>query len=645
MNPKQDQAIEKLLNTTARRRRWIRAWQGSWRGLLVGGVIYLLALALYKLAPVSWVVVEVGLYAAIAAVGVGFVWGWSRRITPMDAALFLDRKAGLQDRLSTVLEFKQRPLDPEWKRLMDRDAVACAAQVNPAAYLPVRVPAFSRWAVVVLAAAAGLGFAPEWRTQTQKQTSLDQAVIKDVGRNLVQVSKKEMAEKPAAPEPTRRALEELGELGQRLTAAKLTRDDALKDLAKTSDEMRKRSMELAKNPALKRLERASRNSGSNPNQSAQSLQRKMDALEKELGSRSANDAQDLKKDLENLKNDARAMANQDGAAGEAARQEMARALSELGQKAQDMGMPLESLSDAAAALAAANVEQFLKDLEFAEKDLDKMIEMAQMLAQMQQQAEQLGKDLAEQLQNGQAQAAMETLQKMMDQLNQPGLSQDDLAKLIEDIVKATKAGEQYGDVGKYLSEAAAECKGGNTGEGGEKLAMAQAELAKLMEQMGDAQSLMAAMDALQKAQMCIGNGLCWSQCSGDGGSIRAGNSSRGGRGVGTWSDNDAWAMPDGIQDLWDNSGVNRPDQDGRGHTDRDQVAADSLVPTKVRGQMQPGGAMPSITLKGVSIRGESHVEYTEAVSAAQRDARAALNQEEIPKAYRNAVRDYFDDFK
>jgi len=55
--------------------------------------------------------------------------------------------------------------------------------------------------------------------------------------------------------------------------------------------------------------------------------------------------------------------------------------------------------------------------------------------------------------------------------------------------------------------------------------------------------------------------------------------------------------------------------------------------------------MPSITLKGVSIKGTSKLQYEEAVSAAQTDAQSALNQDKVPRAYQNAVRDYFDDLK
>jgi hypothetical protein len=55
--------------------------------------------------------------------------------------------------------------------------------------------------------------------------------------------------------------------------------------------------------------------------------------------------------------------------------------------------------------------------------------------------------------------------------------------------------------------------------------------------------------------------------------------------------------------------------------------------------------MPSITLRGVSIKGQSKVDFQEAATAAQSDAQAALSQEQVPRAYQGAVRDYFDDLK
>ena len=55
--------------------------------------------------------------------------------------------------------------------------------------------------------------------------------------------------------------------------------------------------------------------------------------------------------------------------------------------------------------------------------------------------------------------------------------------------------------------------------------------------------------------------------------------------------------------------------------------------------------MPSIPLKGVSIKGASTVAYEEAAAAAQSDAQSALNHEKVPRAYQGAVKDYFDDLK
>lgn len=97
--------------------------------------------------------------------------------------------------------------------------------------------------------------------------------------------------------------------------------------------------------------------------------------------------------------------------------------------------------------------------------------------------------------------------------------------------------------------------------------------------------------------------------------------------------------------MWDNSGLDRPDTDPRGHTDRDANRPDNLTPTKVKGKMSPGGQMPSITLKGVHVKGEARMKYEEAATAAQGEAQSALSQEKVPRAYRNAVRDYFDDLK
>jgi hypothetical protein len=225
------------------------------------------------------------------------------------------------------------------------------------------------------------------------------------------------------------------------------------------------------------------------------------------------------------------------------------------------------------------------------------------------------------------------------------MTPEQMAQLAAELAKATSPAEPYGKAAEHLKQAASECKGGDSQKASQSMAAAKQELQKMMDQMANAQAMAEAMAALKQAQTAMASSKMWGQCNNPNGNPQAGQGGKGGKGVGTWSKDDPWAMPDTIQDKWDNSGVSRPDMAAKGQTDRDASTPNNLVPTKVNGQFQPGGPMPSITLKGVSIKGASSALYTEAVTTAQNDARAALSQEQIPKAYRNSVRDYFDDLK
>ena len=637
--------IENAVEHTARRLRWLRGWSGLWRGALIGASLYLGILVVFKLLPVPRELVSMAGGLGILAPVAGFFAGFWRRTPLGDAARWLDEREGLQQRLSTALEFGRRDTPGPWSELVVADAAAAAARIQPSRLLPVVLPRVARTLVVLLAVIAGLGFVPELRTQAHVQRQADAVVIREVGQQLVTLTRKRLEQRPPVAEPVRRTLENVEELGQRLNQAKLTRDDALKDLAKVTEQIREQSSELSKNPALRRMSQAARTPGGRSPSSPSPLQKQMEALQKQLGEKavSPETAESLKNDLEKLKDAAKGLADNAAGNSDAAKQQLSTMTSDLARKAEALGAPLPSLDEALAALQSSQVDQFLKELEVADRDLGALADLARQMAQMQQQAEALGKDLAEQLKNGQAQAAIETLQRMQELLRQPQLSGDQRRLLSEELERAVKPADQYGRVGEKLQAALKQLQRGESPGAGQSLAAAQKELEDLMKEMGDMEGLLASLKNLQKAQACVGNCQSWSRVPSD--QVRAGNRGRGGKGVGTWSDSDPWSMPDQLDDLWDNSGIERPDREGKGHTERDASLSDSLSATKIKGQMMPGGAMPSITLKGLSIRGESRVAYTEAVNAAQSEAQAALNQEQVPKAYRHAVRDYFDDLK
>jgi hypothetical protein len=308
-----------------------------------------------------------------------------------------------------------------------------------------------------------------------------------------------------------------------------------------------------------------------------------------------------------------------------------------------MGMQMPSLDAAVAAMAANQTDMMLKDLDVASNDLEKTRDLAKSIQQMQQQMEKIGKDLAEQLKNGQPEAAQASLKKMIDQLKSGNPTPEQLARILSECTNAVDPASHYGKVAEHLKAAAAKMSQGQKPGAAQSLADAANELDKLMQQMNDAESLSAELAALNKASTCIGTCQGWGTCNKPG----IGKGGRPGSGVGTWASEDAGWGYDGHQtERWDNTGVERPDMDAKGLADRgDATLNAALRPDKVKGQFTPGGSMPSITLKGVSIKGQSKVAFTEAAVAAQADAQSALSQEKVPRAYQGAVRSYFDDNK
>ncbi len=637
------QVIQTTLENAARRQRWHHGWRGLWQGLLLGSALWFLALVAYKIFPLPDVTLMVAPIAVTVVTLGGFVIGWWRKPALADVARWLDDREQLRERLSTALEFAGKPIDSSWQQLLLHDAAQAAQKLDPRRLLPLKLPLISRWVALVLALTVALGFVPEYRNTAYVQKKRDAENIRETGKQLADLTRRQLAQRPPALEPVKQSLDAVTELGQHLAQQALTKSDALKDLTSVTEKLKTEAKQLGQNPALKRLEQAARQSGGNGTSPGE-LQKQMDSLQKSLGEKATkSDPLDkLKEKLAKAQEQAAGMPSKGSPAGDAAREQLAQALSDLARESKDMGQSLAGLEEAIAALAADKTELMLKDLQAAMNDLDKLRDMAKALQQLQQQATRLGKDLAEQLKNGQAEAAQETLQKMIEQLKSANLSPEQMKTLLEEVSKAVDPAKEYGKVGELLKKGAGQMQQGDKPGAAQSLADAAKELKNLLDQLGDAQSLQATLEALQRAQLAIATGQSMGACRNPG----MGKGGKPGRGVGTWAEEEGWLTKPEFTERWDNSGMVRPDVDPRGLTDRgDPNLPDNLAATKLRGQMSPGGSMPSITLKGVSIKGTSNVKFQEAAAAAQADAQSALNQDQVPRAYQNAVKDYFDDLK
>jgi chromosome segregation ATPase len=638
------QIIESALERTAHRQRWQRAWRGFWQGLLAGTLLWLTALVLFKVFPLPPEIFPAAGAVALLAMVIGFAIGWWRRPSLIETARWVDDKNGFKERLSTALEISQSERAGRWRDLLVADAAQCVAHINPRQLLPIHLPKAARWSLVALILSVGLGFVPEYRSKDYLKRQQEAEVIRDTGKTLAELTRRNLETRRPVLEPTRKALENVAEFGDQLAKASVTRSEALKDLASMTEKIKEQARELGKNPAFKAMDRAIRSPNKGGSPGAAELQKQLESLEKSMGNQRADpDAlEQLQKDLEKARQAAAGLADKDAGAAEAAKQQLEQMLQNLAQRANEMGLSLPNLEEAIQALADSQIDQLVKDLKHAEMDLEKLAATAKKLAELQKLASQIGKDLAEQLQNGQADAAQSTLRQMAEQLNEANLSREQMEAILSEVSKAINPAGNYGKVAELLKSATGQMQNGQKAEAAQSLAQAADELDNLMQQLGDAQSLMASIEALQKAQMCIGNGQSWTASNvprpGQGGGV--------GAGVGTWADDSRMMTIDDIKDRWDNSGVVRPDEAERGLTDRGEgQLPDSLAPTKVRGQLNPGAPMPSITLKGVSIKGMSKVDLSEVQRAAQDEAQAALSQEQVPRAYQGAVRDYFDDLK
>ena len=658
------QIIQSTLASAARRRRWARAQRGLWVGLLVGSLLWFVALAIFKLTPVPATVLLWSGLAALTCPLVGLLVGGWRKPALTETARWVDVKQNLKERMSTALEFAQVENAGTWRDLVMHDAVSHAQEIDARNLVPFHLPRVTRWALLVLALAAGLGFAPEYRSKAFVQKQADTKNIKEVGKQVADLTRRNLQQRPPALETTQKSLESVSEFGDKLTKLSLTRSVALKDLAKVSDKLKDQLKDLSKDPGLKKLEQAARTPGGNEAQTANGLQKQIESLQKQLGNQKGNpEAMDkLQKDLEKLQEAAKALANKSGEGAEAEKQKLSAALSSLAQQAAEAGVELPQLDDAMQALAANQTDRFLKDLDAATQDLEKLRDMAKKLEAMQAQAEKLGKDLAEQLQNGQAEAAANTLKQLAEQLKAANLSSEQKKKILDEVSKALPAANEYGKVADLLKQGAKQMEKGDQPSASQSLTDAAKELEKLLQQMNDAQSLLASLENLDKASQCVGTGQSWSQCQGAGqckncngkgcslcrgkGGYNPFGKNPGG-GVGTWGqEGGGWIESGAWTPHGNNSAFDKRDQTGRGVSERDQHdLSNVLKPDKVKGQFSPGGKMPSISLKGVSIKGTSKVQYEESVTAAQADAQSALSQEKVPRAYQGAVKDYFDDLK
>ncbi|MHC4622669.1 MAG: hypothetical protein ACYS4W_02085, partial [Planctomycetota bacterium] len=203
-----------------------------------------------------------------------------------------------------------------------------------------------------------------------------------------------------------------------------------------------------------------------------------------------------------------------------------------------------------------------------------------------------------------------TEEQLRQALQKQGLSPEQIEQLLKKAAASRVACSRCAGLGQAM----ASC---GTGAGG----LSADELASLAGQLDDLESLQqqlmltqATLDEIDRAIACLGQGMC--QGLGAQGPFREGLGQRWGPGTGG---------------------------PGRGYGPRDSADSGetSARGTKVQNKPGQGPVVASWYFKGPQIKGEAKRDFTEVVQAARDSAAEAISDNEIPRKYEEAVKNYF----
>jgi hypothetical protein len=150
--------LQRLVQDVAREVRWRRVEFWALRGLFVGALAAALPLVFRERLGTMGVLAAIALLVAGALIGA--LVGACRRVPLTDAARIADRGFGLEERVSTALEWAAHPERPPLVDALVADAIAHVRERPRRAIVTRRWPREARWIPVPIALALALALAP-----------------------------------------------------------------------------------------------------------------------------------------------------------------------------------------------------------------------------------------------------------------------------------------------------------------------------------------------------------------------------------------------------------------------------------------------------------------------------------------------------
>jgi len=369
-----------------------------------------------------------------AALGLGLfaagVWIWLTRRRPLDAAIEIDKRFGLKERVSSTIALSEEERESEAGQALMEDAVARVRRVEVGARFPVRPgrPALLPLLPAVLGVAAFL-LIPAIEKPVEADTGTDAKAVKQQVKRSGEALKKKLAERR----------KEAGEKG-------------LKDAERLFKRLERQTEELASGKTDRKKARVQLND----------LAKKLQQRRSELGGseqvqRQLNQLRDLNRGPAD--EFAKAMRDGDFKKAEEKLEELKKKLDKGGldekdkqQLKEQLEKMQEKLGDLAAAHKAA-CEDLKKHIQQAQangqlgeagklqQQLNQLMQQAPQMNQLQQMANQLGQ-CAQCLQNGNMQDAQAALQQLQGNLADLQQQLDEMELLDEAMNQLVQAQNQ-----------------------------------------------------------------------------------------------------------------------------------------------------------------------------------------------------------
>lgn len=389
-----------------------------------------------------------GAFAAAILFAIG--WTYHTRRTSLEAAIEIDRRYGLRERVSSVLSLPEDQLETEIGEALTRDAVRRVERIDVSEHFRVRTSWVTALPLLPVVAAIVLVLLPN---VDRKKSNAEANQAKRVEVKKVQARSKDLEKN------LRKTADKLGEKGLK-EAEDLLREleKSARELSKKSDVDRKKAM-IKINDMAKKIEDRRKKMGG-----AEKLKDKLEKLSDIQQGPADKLAKvvkqgDFKKAVDELNKLKEKIEN--GELSDEEKKNLAEQMDQVKDKLNEMKQAQEqakeSLKDQIRKKKAEGDNQAVNELQ---NKLDKMNQMNEQMSQMEKLAEKMG-ECSKCLKEGNSEGAQQQLSEMMQEMENLQEQLDELETLDEALDQLMSSKDAMGEPMDSLAG------GGMGGSGGQ----------------------------------------------------------------------------------------------------------------------------------------------------------------------------------